>query len=122
MDVMVCSSRFEGMPLAVLEWMAAGKAIVATAVGGIPSVIADGAEGVLVPAHDPSALGEAVGKLLREPDERHRLGAAARRRQQRDFRLESMLARVQALYEELYAETVQPARATGPPIGGPEAD
>jgi glycosyltransferase involved in cell wall biosynthesis len=102
MDVVVCSSSFEGTPLAVLEWMAAAKAIVATDVGGIPAIIEDGVEGLLVPPGDPAALAAAIARLLDDPAERARLGAAARRRQQEQFRLEDMLDVLQDLYETLY--------------------
>jgi glycosyltransferase involved in cell wall biosynthesis len=103
LDVAVCSSLREGMPLAVLEWMAAGRAIVATRVGGIPSILEDGEEAVLVASGDDAALAVAIGRLLDEPEERERLGAAAQRRQRRDFRFESTLAAIENLYEHLYA-------------------
>ena len=102
MDVLVCSSSFEGTPLAVLEWMSAGKAIVATRVGGIPEVIDDGVEGLLVPPGDPASLARAVRRLLDDPDQRERLGSAARRRQQAFFRLDQTTAVLQQLYEDLY--------------------
>jgi glycosyltransferase involved in cell wall biosynthesis len=102
MDVLVCSSIFEGTPLAVLEWMAAGKAIVATRVGGIPVLIDDGVEGLLVSPNDSASLGNAIDRLLRDPDERNRLGMAARRRQQTEFRLERTVDVLQHLYESLY--------------------
>jgi glycosyltransferase involved in cell wall biosynthesis len=108
MDVVVCSSRHEGMPLAVLEWMAAGKAIVATRVGGIPSILEDGEEAVLVEPQDVAALTAGIGRLLNDPEERRRLGAAALRRQRRDFRFEQTLAAIEDLYEQLYA--VRPGR------------
>lgn len=102
MDVVVCSSRFEGTPLAVLEWMAAGRAIVATDVGGVPALIDDGVEGVLVPPLDAAALAAAIARLLGDPMERERLGSAARLRQQKEFRLEHTLDILQELYETLY--------------------
>jgi glycosyltransferase involved in cell wall biosynthesis len=105
MDVLVLSSRFEGMPLAVLEWMAAGKPIVASRVGGIPSMVEHEQEALLVPPRDYAAFGEAIGRLLDDPAERKRLGAAARRRQQAEFRFERTLVLLQALYERLHAET-----------------
>jgi glycosyltransferase involved in cell wall biosynthesis len=102
MDVVVCSSHFEGTPLAVLEWMAAGKAIVANRVGGIPSLLEDGREALLVAATDTAALATAIDRLLDDPDERRRLGAAARQRQRKDFRFENTLAAIQSLYERLH--------------------
>jgi glycosyltransferase involved in cell wall biosynthesis len=103
MDVVVCSSHFEGMPLAVLEWMAAGKAIVANRVGGIPAILEHGREALLVPATDTAALAVAIDRLLDDPEERRRLGVAAQRRQRDDFRFENTLLTVQALYERLHA-------------------
>jgi glycosyltransferase involved in cell wall biosynthesis len=104
MDVLVCSSRFEGMPLAVLEWMAAGKAIVASRVGGIPSIVEDGEEAVLVPPRDHAAFAHEIGRLLDDPSERRRLGQAAQRRQGAEFRFENTLRLLEALYDQLYAE------------------
>jgi glycosyltransferase involved in cell wall biosynthesis len=103
MDVVVLSSRFEGMPLAVLEWMAAGKAIVASRVGGIPSILADGSEALLVEPGDEAAFAAAIDRLLGNPLERHRLGAAAQRRQRQDFRFEKTLKTIEELYERLVA-------------------
>lgn len=103
MDVTVCSSHREGMPLAVLEWMAAGKAIVATRVGGIPAILADGEEGLLVPSDDSAALAAAVARLLDDPAERERLGAAAQRRQRDEFRFDRTVATLEQLYKSLFA-------------------
>ena len=101
-DVAVNSSDFEGTPLAVLEYMAAGRAIVATRVGGVPDVITDGVEGVLVPSGDPAALAAAVGDLLGDPDRRARLGPAARERQQRDHTVDATVRRIEELYADLW--------------------
>ena len=104
MDVLVLSSRFEGMPLAVLEWMAAGKAIAASRVGGIPSMLEHEQEALLVPPRDYVALARAISRLLDDPAERQRLGDAARRRQQAEFRFDRTLDLLEALYERLYDE------------------
>ena len=101
-DVAVSSSDFEGTPLAVLEYMAAGKAIVATAVGGVPALIGSNVEGVLVAARHEQALAEAISDLLDDPERRARLGSAARRRQQSAFTVEAMIQRVEQLYDELW--------------------
>ena len=121
MDVLVCSSLFEGTPLAVLEWMAAGKGIVATRVGGIPALIEDGIEGLIVPPGDTASLARAIHRLLSEPDERERLGSAARRRQQTDFRLDHTVDILQRLYEYLHRVTTSGAGAEHPTAStGPE--
>src|SRR5438445_63662 len=73
-DIFCLSSRLEGLPIALLEAMAAGLPVVATRVGGVPTVVTDGMEGRLVPAGDPSALAAAVAELL---DPTLRAGAAA---------------------------------------------
>jgi glycosyltransferase involved in cell wall biosynthesis len=113
MDVMVLSSRFEGMPLAVLEWMAAGKAIVASRVGGIPAILEHGREGVLVPPRDYVAFADAIARLLDEPLERRRLGDAAQSRQHAEFRFDRTIALLESLYERLYGEAAA-ARNSGP--------
>jgi glycosyltransferase involved in cell wall biosynthesis len=103
MDVLVLSSRFEGMPLAVLEWMAAGKAIVASRVGGIPAMVEDGMEALLVPPRDPVSFADAIGRLLDDPAERERLGQAAQRRQRAEFTFDQTVAQLENLYESLSA-------------------
>ena len=112
MDVLVLSSRFEGMPLAVLEWMAAGKAIVASRVGGIPSIVEHEHEALLVPPRDHVAFAQEIGRLLDDPSERRRLGKAAQRRQRAEFRFEHTLDLLEGLYERLYAEAAPPASRT----------
>jgi glycosyltransferase involved in cell wall biosynthesis len=101
MDVLVLSSRFEGMPLAVLEWMAAGKAIVASRVGGIPAMVEDGKEALLVPPRDHVSFADAIGHLLDAPAERKRLGQAAQRRQRAEFTFDQTVAQLENLYERL---------------------
>jgi glycosyltransferase involved in cell wall biosynthesis len=115
MDILVCSSRFEGMPLAVLEWMAAGKAIVASRVGGIPSILEDGREAILVPPRDDEAFAQGIDRLLDDPVQRERFGAAARRRQRLGFRFDQTVAQLESLYERLHAEAT--ARIASPADG-----
>ena len=78
-DVFVLPSLQEGLPLSLLEAMACGLPVAVTAVGGIPGVVKDGENGLLVPAADPVALREALVRLLTDPALRRNLGAAARR-------------------------------------------
>jgi glycosyltransferase involved in cell wall biosynthesis len=94
--------------------MAAGCAVVATRVGGIPGLIRDGIEGVLVPADDPVALAESIGQLAGDPARRAELGTAARVRQARDFSLSAVVRLTSELYEEaLGRPTVENAARLG---------
>ncbi|MET0146513.1 MAG: glycosyltransferase [Ilumatobacteraceae bacterium] len=101
-DVFVVSSRFEGLPIALLEAMAAGLACVATTVGGIPEVVTDDVDGVLVPPADPARLASALGELLADEGRRRRLGAAAVVRARR-FDLASAVRRIEAVYDQALA-------------------
>jgi glycosyltransferase involved in cell wall biosynthesis len=78
-DIFVLSSRWEGCPNVVLEAMAHGLPIVATAVGGIPELVKHGESALLVPPGDPDALAAALARLLRDPALRRTIGEAARR-------------------------------------------
>jgi len=101
LDVAVVSSDYEGLPLSVLEYMAAGLPVVATRVGGVPEVVEHGTTGLLVERRDPAALAGAVLSLLRDPERRARMGLAGRERQRRAFSIEAFVGRVESLYEEL---------------------
>ncbi len=100
-DVGVIASEREGSPLAVLEYMAAGCGIVATGVGGIPDMIRDGKEGLLVEPGDGDGLVDAIRRLVDDPALRRRLGVAARERQQAEFSLRTVVERTESLYEEI---------------------
>ena len=103
LDVGVLSSDFEGMPLAVMELMAAGKPVVATAVGGVPDLVLDGVTGLLVPPRDADALAAGLGALLDDPARRAALGEAGRERQRSEFDFGRMVRRLEERYEELLA-------------------
>ncbi len=98
LDVLVVPSLTEGTPLIVLEAMAGGVPVVASAVGGIPDQVRHGKEGLLVPPADPAALGDAVLELLRDPDRARRLGEAGRRRADSEFAHATMVGRIEAVY------------------------
>lgn len=102
-DVMMISSEFEGLPLALLEAMAAERAVVATRVGGIPEVVEDGTSGVLVPFGDPDALAAAAGALLVDPERRALLGAAARQRVGAEFGVARMARELESIYRQVAA-------------------
>jgi glycosyltransferase involved in cell wall biosynthesis len=103
-DVAAVSSDFEGSPLSVMEYMEAGLPVVATDVGGLASMVHHGEHGLLVPAGEPAALAEAVASLLADPRRGAAMGAAARERRRAEYDLTVMVARVEALYEELLAD------------------
>lgn len=91
--VLVVPSTYEGMPLVVLEAMAAGLPVVASRVSGIPEVVVDGETGWLVPPEDPEALAVALAELLADPAEGRRRGAAGRQRVGKRFRPEQAAER-----------------------------
>lgn len=105
LDVAVNSSHREASPLSVMEYMAAGKAIVASRVGGIPDLIEDGVQGLLVEPADPEAIAAGVDRLLRDPALRAELGARARERQAAELTLDATVRRLEELYWELFART-----------------
>jgi glycosyltransferase involved in cell wall biosynthesis len=105
LDIAVLCSRAEGMPNAVLEYMAAGRPIVATAVGATPELIEDGMHGLLAPPGDPAALARAIGRLLVDPALARRLGEAARWRARERYGREAMVRR----FEDFYAGLLSPA-------------
>jgi glycosyltransferase involved in cell wall biosynthesis len=100
-DVYAQSSVAEGLPNAVLEAMATGLPVVATAVGGTPEVVRSGETGLLVPADDPAALAEALSFLLVRPDVRAAMGAAGRARVESQFSVHTMVQETEGLLLEL---------------------
>jgi glycosyltransferase involved in cell wall biosynthesis len=106
LDVAVLPSRAEGMSNALLEYMAAGRPVVATAVGATPDVVVDGEHGLLVPPGDEAALAAALARLLGEPGLAGRLAAAARRRACERYSREAMVRRFEDYYVSLAAEAV----------------
>ncbi|MEJ2576519.1 MAG: glycosyltransferase [Gammaproteobacteria bacterium] len=102
MSVFVLPSQAEGISNTVLEAMASGLPVVATAVGGNPELVIDGETGRLVPPGDPAALATALRGYLDDPNLGVRHGAAGRARARERFSLEGMLRR----YGELYANAL----------------
>ena len=100
MDVFVLPSRWEGLSLALVEAMGAGRAIVATNVGGNPEVVHDGQTGLLVPPDDPTALAGALGKLARDRALRTSLGDAAAVDARARFSIDQHVAQLSALYRQ----------------------
>ncbi len=98
LDVAVLCSHAEGMSNALLEYMAAGRAVVSTAVGAAPELIADGVHGLLVPPGDAGKLAEAIERLLEDRKLAECLGAAARRRAWELYSREAMVRRFEEFY------------------------
>jgi glycosyltransferase involved in cell wall biosynthesis len=97
-DLSVLASRWEGRPLAVMEAMAAGLPMVATAVGGVPELVEHNVTGLLVPPGDPASLADALRMLAEDTELRRRMGDAGRERSAR-FGVEPMVA----AYADLFA-------------------
>jgi glycosyltransferase involved in cell wall biosynthesis len=101
LDLFVLGSRFEGLPISLLEAMAAEVPVVATTVGGVPEAVTHGVEGMLVPPAQPHELAGAITELLHDPARRRELGAAAASRVEAEFSIDRAVRRTEELYERL---------------------
>jgi glycosyltransferase involved in cell wall biosynthesis len=99
--VFVSSSLTEGISLTLLEAMAVGLPVIATAVGGNPEVVVDGETGRLVRAQDAAALSAALASVMRDREQGRRWGQAGRRRVEEHFDVRRMVAEYEALYAEI---------------------
>lgn len=106
-DLLVSASRKEGLPMALLEGMASGLPIVATAVGQVPQVIDSDTVGRIVPPEDPAALAGVIKELVRDFALRQRLGAAAQARIATDFSADRMTADYLRVYQQAIEETAR---------------
>lgn len=111
LSVSVLPSASEGLSNALLESMAAGVPVVATAVGGTPEVVEDGMCGLLVPPADAASLAAAIGCLLDSPQLAAALGEAGRRRVEEHFGLDRMVEETTRLYRRLLARPNRSRRA-----------
>ncbi len=107
-DLFVLSSHYEGMPLSLIEAMAAGCPVVATSVGGIGDVVSDDTVGRLVPPKDPDALAGAITEVLANAEPRHAMATAARERAMTAFDVRTCYQKTAAIYE-----TVSPSPSRG---------
>jgi glycosyltransferase involved in cell wall biosynthesis len=99
-DIVAVPSLHEGLGVAALEAMAAGRAVVASRVGGLAEAVVEGRTGVLVPPGDPPSLAEAITRLALDRDFRDRLGSAGRLRVRTRFTTAAMAEGTLACYEE----------------------
>lgn len=100
-DIFVLSSNWEGMPLTVLETMASGKPLIATAVGGVPELVEDGVTGILVPPCDSEALAQEILHFARDPVLRQRMGQEAHKRANKNFDISQTARKYEVLYLKL---------------------
>jgi glycosyltransferase involved in cell wall biosynthesis len=101
-DLFALASHYEGLPVAIMEALAAGLPVVATAVGGVPEIVRDGVEGLLVPARNPERFADAIETLVRDPVRRAELGAAAMRRGA-EYDITHAVRRIEEIYTQLVA-------------------
>ncbi|KAA2236918.1 glycosyltransferase family 4 protein [Salinarimonas soli] len=113
-DVYVLPSYNEGLPMSVLEAMAAGLPVITTDVGGIPELITNGRDGVLVTPGDINALAAAITRLAYTAEERERLGAAARARVLQHYSHGVVIKLLDAVYAETSAANPTASRAPDP--------
>ena len=102
LDIAVLSSRSEGLPNAIMEYMAAGRPCVVTDVGGCGELIRHEQNGLLVPSENPSALAESIVDLLEYPDRAERFAAAARRDIMEEYEAATLANRWCEIYENVF--------------------
>jgi glycosyltransferase involved in cell wall biosynthesis len=105
MDIFVLPSLNEGLPMTILEAMAASKPVVATRVGAIPKVINHGENGLLVDPKDTDGLRDAIASLLSDPDRCQRMGEKAHEWVSRNYTSEAMALKYRQLYDEVLGRT-----------------
>jgi glycosyltransferase involved in cell wall biosynthesis len=108
-DVFVLPSANEGTPVTAIEALASGCPVVATRVGGVPDVVQDGEDGILIDPGSPEQLADALVRLAGDPELRARMGAAGRTRTLPRYAVSRLIGDVDALYRELLARKSIPA-------------
>lgn len=102
-DIFVLPSKWEGLPLSILEAMRAGLPVIATDTGGVAEAVTDGVTGYLTPPGDVAQLRNRIQQLISCPDLLPRMAFAARLRYEQDFRVETMVQKTVAVYRQLIA-------------------
>lgn len=111
LDCFVLPSIAEGISNTILEAMASGLPVIATAVGGNPELITEGQNGLLVPPSDPSRLASAMIELARNPERTHAMGQCGRMLVEKNFSMSAMVRNYQQLYDRLFYEKLRPINA-----------
>ncbi len=107
LDVLVVASTSEGSSVVAMEAMSLGKAVVATAVGGVPEVVLDGETGIVVEPRRPEALAEGITSLLKEPERAQAMGERGRWRAEGHFDVRQMVESIEAIYADLVREQIE---------------
>ena len=107
LDVFVLTSLWEGLPVTVLEAMAAARVVIATDTGGVREVIDDGKTGFLIQPHDMEGLAKKLVSLLMENELRINIGRLAREQLECDFRVNAMISNTEALYADLIGQAIK---------------
>jgi glycosyltransferase involved in cell wall biosynthesis len=105
-DVFVLPSLYEGLPLSILEAMAAGRPVICSAIGGSNEAVSNGDTGLLVQPGNPTELARAINMMLSNPDLGQRFAAAAKARVMKDFSATRMAESNMHIYEELSSENL----------------
>jgi len=111
-DICALSSTAEGFSNAILEYMAAGRPVVVTDVGGAREAVVDGVTGYLVPSNDHSAMAERIASLLRNRDQAREMGERGREITRARFSCEAQLANTEELYDRIVARVSTKLRQT----------
>ncbi len=109
-DIGVLSSADEGSPLSIMDDMDAALPVVATRVGGVPDIVADGETGILVEPGNSRALSAGIERVLADPEMARQMGEAGRRRRRNQFTLAATVKRIETFYEELYSANIEGGR------------
>jgi glycosyltransferase involved in cell wall biosynthesis/peptidoglycan/xylan/chitin deacetylase (PgdA/CDA1 family) len=107
-DIHVSASHTEGLPNNILEAMCCRLPVVATAVGGVPELVVDGATGLLVPPRDVNALGDALLALANDSESRARMGTAGHERVAVGFSIQRSVERFEQIYRDMGVQRVEP--------------
>jgi glycosyltransferase involved in cell wall biosynthesis len=107
-DVFVLPSLTEGLPVSVLEAMAASRPVIASEVGGNKEVVVHGETGLLVPPRDAAALADALRRTVCDPAVARQFGVAGKARVEREFSDDVMVRQVSQIYDELLGSHVSP--------------